>query len=105
MKLDIVFEGLERLVRRMGASPRSWSPDSVDRRPPIFELIEMELEGDTSHIERDEEKGIFRKNGRAVVLYIKVFFARGKSSKGGADKILDSFSETGGCPCTQGKKD
>ncbi len=74
MKLSIVFEGLEKLVRRMGASPRPWSPDSVSRKPPeipAFVLIEMELEGDTSMIERDSEKGTFVKDGRAVVLYIK----------------------------------
>ena len=34
-----------------------------------------------------------------------VFCKREILKKGGADKILDSFSETGGCPCTQGKKD
>lgn len=72
MKINFDPRSLQILLHRMGARYREWAPNPLEQTGiQIPEIdIEIGLEG-LEQLERDPVTGVFKKNGHAVVLYIR----------------------------------
>jgi 5-methylcytosine-specific restriction endonuclease McrA len=72
MKLNLLFEPLKALARKMKAPDVLWNPETKSGRTFQSPLIEMEIGmSELLSLERKGPKGLFTRNGQTVVLYIK----------------------------------
>ncbi|MEW5728158.1 MAG: hypothetical protein AB1918_10070 [Pseudomonadota bacterium] len=69
MKLDIRFDGLDALIRRMGASPRDWRSDGGIDPHDFAARLKQGIEVDPSEVEIGPA-GLFTYKGQHVLLYI-----------------------------------